>query len=551
MRLNISRFGWLWTVLVLSGCGDSDSSPNYWGDGDADGGADSAAHDAAHDAAHNADGSGATDSDVDAGGDVDVPDVDGGVVQPLQVPGKSGTRLRRVLYEVEDVQVVKDGELYDSVLDTRCSWGVVPSGRVRCLPETQSSVIQNETQDGYFAFSDSACNHPLEEVHHVIANKWWGCGLESAPLYTKRISLFDLNNCSDMANLFNSYGTAAIHRLVGRYSATEGLYTDEPSGQCIPKQPWDLIVYYEMDEVSLGEFVEGELSPGPGGNRIETRRITSTDGLEVQAVFFDRDRDELCKVSTLDDGLPRCAPAVGTGLLTSSRFDNAQCTGEPLAQIFSQACATPTYAKEPVIETCTDVRQSLSLVTHVVATAYNKTGGDCVESTDTTYASLGVGSPVSPDVFAEAQVGPHPTPGRIQARAVSIDGLKEPVGFYDTDYGMACDPLIGADGQLRCLPAVARVQPVFLDDQCEDLVAAVYCDLDPNHDWIIVGESSDCDGTIQHVYEVGNAVTPVPTTVYKKSDGDCVQRDDWTTPLVHVGNELPASSFPLVKEIVE
>jgi hypothetical protein len=167
-------------------------------------------------------------------------------------------------------------------------------------------------------------------------------------------------------------------------------------------------------------------------------------------------------------------------------------------------------------------------------------GGSAVRS-----ANGGSGSLMNPVPTASAD----PVSGtRLKAQyMIADDGSKEYVTdlWFDSQRNETCAFTVAGDGKQRCIPGGAAAS-MYSDSSCSTPILAVPtgCTTPP---YAVGTDLSTCTQTpdANHVYVVGPAATPAPTSLFMTSGTSCFSVGPAALGFAYytIGAEIPAASF--------
>ena len=138
------------------------------------------------------------------------------------------------------------------------------------------------------------------------------------------------------------------------------------------------------------------------------------------------------------------------------------------------------------------------------------------------------------------------TGSRIQIRnAVTAEGDKAFIGFYDSEKTIECGPVLDAEGKYRCMPSAGdkdRLNSFFLDDKCTNEVwYKGIC----SSDYEAVPVSADLCDKRRRIYAFGDSMPD--TMVYESQPGGVCKAYGVLNHVYHPGQELVATEYAELK----
>lgn len=434
-----SQSAFLFICLSLAACSgddgptvDPNNSETDAGPGDAGNGLDASVAedagvdlqepvpDATEDAAH--------DTGQDAAMDVGMT----GYVDPA---GESGTRLRRRYLEGgEGAYVTVD--LWDTQMETVCSYREATDGMLRCLPDAAVELT----------YADAACSQP------VYVARDYDCETPYAR------SLVD----------------SAIYEQTDTPAVLSGALYVETSFGCEPYSFDPGAEHWVAKLVPSNQFVQGTVEDEVRADNMAARFIAGSDGSRWLQETVHRNRGYTC----VFDEQFRCVPRVSHGIY----YADAGCS-EPLHSI--RGDSVPPMLPDPVrdAENCLQRFDYFETGPNVFPTTiyYVDSDGSCMPraaSNQRTYYRRGAQIPLGS--FPTASIALEGSSTLQARRYVDADG--EPLGaayaFWDTSRDEVCDPTeLADDGSVVCLTRdrgfVSGVQ--FADSTCTEQISVEIC----------------------------------------------------------------------------
>ena len=453
-------------------------------------------------------------------------------------PWLSGQRLRARLREGGGTSIFLGW--VDSELDTACEFLPDDSGVLHCMPITH---------DNSGAFADADCSERLA--------LYYGSDLCPAPpdgvpeFVTLTLEPRPQTCAGELAR-------SGVWRRGAAYGGEVYFLSDLG---CLLGGPNDSA--YELGEpVDAVTFVSAKLEEVPFDTGLAARRILAADGAEQTIAVIDQTLETPCLgyledyVSAYDD---RCV-AGHTELVTGQLpFSDAACTEVAnVAPLWEEPEGCPprdrllVFGEAVGCESSFEVRE-VGAVLPASISLYDTSGDGSCELESPAEAYLEQGALIPPESLprlASRFVGD----GTLQARAwVDAEGAVMMLlgsQFHDAQADQDC-ALYEIDGSLRCV-AGRGDEGVYLDDACTEPVVPVYegC-TDPPQTGVVIRTTDNC-AVVGHAYAVGAAV-PTPATLYTSVAGSpCTEATVNAAATYHeLGDELPASTFPEVREFVE
>lgn len=414
----------------------------------------------------------------DAGATEDAGAGDAAVETESSCTPRSGTRLKRRWLASDDGARVFDG-MYDSSLESTCSFYRTSDGKYRCLPFRSTSTLR---------YLDDQCTQP------VLQN--FDSSFDACPLKKYVGGEDEVEDSCD-------YRTRAFE--VGAKLPAGGAYFRKSEGGCVANFP-STEDFYALTPVADDNFVEA-VRGSVKGPRLESETYEGVDGSRQCASGF---RDVTLGVSVTPekttDSKERYIPfsaatvgfADGTCTARAVTLDPIGCFGE-----------VPRYVTQ-----WSDGCERLPTV-HAI-------GGDVTAPFDDACNAVApgptppwrsIGAVVDLATFAEATTT-RTGSGRLQAEArTTADGHRDLLGsMFDTQLGARCWPMTsgantGGTGSARCLPIPENASALYRDDLCTQPLFLVFKDEDCAAGYPAPGALALADTCDPRMVRVGSAFT--------------------------------------------
>jgi hypothetical protein len=431
-------------------------------------------------------------------------------------PADAGRRLRAVFLESPDgIGVFR--HFQDTELDVSCNFAAADAGVWRCLPEAPDATRTSE-----IVYADPECSRP----HAAL----FGSAVESFACATPRYVVLS-STCEAGPSVFE-LGSPVSSDV--RYRLVEGVCSLSSSGTDY------LTSLYEVTPVSLEVFQAGRLHVGEETGGIVPVDARSDDGARVRLGFRDAQEGFDCFLPD-SDGEARCVPK-DAGLM-GYFFADSGCS-QPAAM--AQSCAAErgelAFAQDLASGT-TRYYQALGRLPASYAGAPDR----CEQDVNT--LAFEVGSEVPLTRFAAGQ--------RADLVAGNLTTIVHTVGTASLQAttlrstahgGHACHFALGADGELRCMPAPERFPDnFFADESCSQPVEYIRGDV------LALAVSGACPEQVR-VYARGDRHTG---PVYALSDGgscalahDRPPNDSGRSPYHVFPSPIPPSEFARLFQVV-
>jgi hypothetical protein len=493
------------------------------------------------------------------------PYTDAGALAPLKVPGKSGSRLRRVFWRAGETEGL-DNKLFDSQLQTFCYWEKMPDGTARCLPSGDAPPATGGFQFNGVAFTDSQCKNAITPVTAAIAAQWQTCGTES--FY---YSIFDdipgaACSAEELDHIVGGLTCHELFHITGRANmsgVTKTYYLDGNTMQCLPQGIDPYAVFYQIQRLDWSTFPQATFKTGAKGSTyLEERILTTSDGLELPMPFFDTQHNGLCALMPQADHQQHCLPTVNALNWRSDLFTSAQCSGALAVLGTLDNCAVPRFVRKD--SSCQADEVSVFTLGQPLTSEYilNPDGVTCVSVSQDIFHFYQLGAVIDPGQFVQGVLAPHGAPGRIAPWVEHADGLTHlgllsSKGFWDNQTQTICYPLTASDGVKRCLPGSSTL--TYLDAQCQGPQYVIFpCAKVTQKTTAIyhypAGQSCMNKSPVTfQVMNVGTQVTPTPSSYYI-GDGttNCIKIDMRAGQVIYaLGAEQPPTDFAEVIQAVE
>lgn len=284
------------------------------------------------------------------------------------------------------------------------------------------------------------------------------------------------------------------------------------------------------------------------GARLKVPIWQTADGFrQQQGRIYDSGRAEDCTFMRATDGRWRCMPAAYTDVDPLVVFADSGCA-QVLATTWNGDARYGRFAVTEAV--CEDARFEYRELAGSFegAEVYKMSEAGCqpmVRSLRTGYRHAGPA--LAPDLFVGAEeVGRPPGGTSERLTVVSLradDGAMFNQGLFDTTEGARCEPILAADGRIRCLPVTRYYAGHWgpfggLDCNGPHLAAQVYC---PRGDAPLVAQASaECPR--RTAIHAAKEVWPGERSTNWPSAG-CVPGFRTVGPLVEVGAEMAPARF--------
>lgn len=365
---------------------------------------------------------------------------------------------------------------HDEQLDLDCGFEGYLFGREhRCVPDAL------ESSGGFFA--DAACATPL-----AVASSM------PPPAF---IVVPPENSCTDEPKFFHT-GAAVDPSQVFSLE----------NGACAPLSGnGNPTLFYRLgDPVPTSAFVAASERPGDAGQLW----LVAEDG--ASAPWGGWNGQWAVQPTRTDDGMVRWAPWMVAYQIGNSYADSGCTTPVATKLAGSARCPLDAVLGFGPNDSCGRVTASFSAIGSPVTMPYTMQSGACTGGTGLpgSLAYL-IGAPI-PDGQLEPVGSTTDGGGPVQLRRATLrdrpilqtglnsqfggNGPPSPDVFIDASSGLACEPLLAADGKLRCIPPAGSSDDLFYTDSaCTQQVLS----------W----SPSSCDG----------AATPPALFTYDAGDG--------------------------------
>jgi hypothetical protein len=352
----------------------------------------------------------------------------------------SGTRIKVRWYVGPEGTRVFDS-MYDSMLNTRCSWGTTSDGKVRCLPMGASGLI---------AASDPSCKN-------LVIQKFEDC---SGSQYARADAP---NGCTVQSTIYQ----------IGDVEPYDGgtLYQSGPTG-CAPSFSFQEDSY-PLTGVPDSTFVEGTVSKLTIG-RYAMNVVDFEDGAHYCDVidgFFDSQLQSPTADGTATDNQERLLPY---GSVSGGFSDNTCMT--PAAVVYG-GCGGPT-SYDVLSDQCTGVATVRSIGAAIDAGGFEQiytvdAGFACEPSQEGPLNA--VSDPISPGTFGPVLTQPSGDAGRLQdLNFATVGGLRwRENAAFDTQTMQKCTVQSGPGPTASCLPTAVGASPIYSEATCTQSVLVV------------------------------------------------------------------------------
>jgi hypothetical protein len=178
---------------------------------------------------------------------------------------------------------------------------------------------------------------------------------------------------------------------------------------------------------------------------------------------------------------------------------------------------------------------------------YELANGQCLASLPSTVGqpAFSEGPEIPPEMMVEVTWAHEPGPHRLSPyKRHSPVETQAPDLFFDNTLGVDCEPRIGADGVLRCMPSGVNGHAYFRDPACTVLLADLPapCDFVPAYDYV------HTPGTCSTAYRALHVGKPYTGPVYAVTSGTC-QAAMTDRHFFELGDEIPPATFAELREV--
>jgi hypothetical protein len=465
-----------------------------------------------------------------------------GATDAEQTP--STPRLEAWQLETEGAEPLVVG-IFDTKEQTHCAFRPDTAGTTRCLP-LPVSALELTTN-----FADSECRR---SVYRAVQPAARAVDLAAGQSLTvplpvegceQRYAVAQLAPLTDTTPLF--FDTGSCRRSA---AAANPVLADLGQAQD-----------YVIDEVVAPErYVSGTAVDGPLlGERLRVRQIESGDGFRFTQQLFDETWQKPCSLSTQRDALG-CMPS-SLGDTTSFHVD-AQCEGQQLWR--SPSCSEPAFIgnygdfyalgelwAEPVFERGKGCREwTVPGSSDEFYTRGDALGNDAIATPAWAQAGSGrlqlrglQGDDGELVVLSDALFDATTTPTVRYSGSVPR--------YYDTSIASGCRPVWTTQGDVRCVPETAIVDPYVyffsVDAECDQ--PALFC---PRAEGCVgvdvISMAYDENGEYRAVSRnAGKAVAG--DMVFGMQNGECRPQGPAGVQFFDVGEQLSWDDYPQLGEV--
>lgn len=435
--------------------------------------------------------------------------------------------------------------IFDSERQQPCQFLPDTQGQLRCLPLPPTSLVRTAS------FADPKCTQPIYSASLQGAEALRATPREPMALPEKPDACEQRYTVARVSEL----GAEAPHYVMfnGESCGLNTLGPAPPAGQVVD--------FARDDTLDPADFVAGEVVAGALlGERIRLHEVEAADGSRFQHALSDEHWQKPCQLSELRGSLACMPESIDDN--THFHVDMA-CEGESLW--YAEACSDPTFIGKY------DELYALGPTWEGLAFESSKTCRESAFSRESGARLYQRGEQLGEDALAAAEWF-HAGSGPLVLRGLRGEGdelivlsnwlfgdsvlVREQPSttagprYLDRETGVACAPVWTSDGEVRCVPSTAQLEPytykMFVDASCSK--PAFLCATEPcvGTDMIVWG--SDENGR-QRALSRNAAIAVAGESVYGLMSDECVSSPFPNTTLFESGEELPWDDYPLLGEV--